>query len=206
VKSERKKANGPRGKPRGSGSGSGSGSGGKRGGRRPAAKGKRSKRDAKLDDDRHRFEIYRTIPQRHYVAMSGRQSKILHEQASRYGLPFAGRVINLEELLRAFHSFLAANARRLSSPDPTTDPLLLGGATPALERYRDERAQIASSGSGSWCHARRRAADSAWWPTCYGTRDRRLAGNSGPKHRPSLSRRSTRLTEKYGACSMWIKS
>lgn len=46
--------------------------------------------------------------------MSGRQAKVINEQAARYGLPFGGATINLPTLARALHDFLAINARRLA--------------------------------------------------------------------------------------------
>src|SRR5688500_2987916 len=74
--------------------------------------------------------------------MSGRQTKVINEQAARYGLPFGGAVINLPALARALHDFLAENALKLAKPD---DDLALGGGgnSPALERYREERALLA---------------------------------------------------------------
>ena len=74
--------------------------------------------------------------------MSGRQTKILHEQADRYGIPFAGRVINLPTVVRTLHDFLAANARLLRHPEDG-DALLKGEASPALEEYRKEKMKLA---------------------------------------------------------------
>ncbi len=39
--------------------------------------------------------------------MSGRQAKVLQEQAARYGIPFGGSTIDLPEVVRALHDFLA---------------------------------------------------------------------------------------------------
>jgi hypothetical protein len=41
-------------------------------------------------EERERFEHYRTVPQKHYVQMSGRQAKTLKEQDALYGIPFGG--------------------------------------------------------------------------------------------------------------------
>jgi hypothetical protein len=43
-------------------------------------------------------------------------------------------------VVRGLHDFLAENARKLARED---DPLLQGGTSPALERYREERASLA---------------------------------------------------------------
>jgi hypothetical protein len=72
--------------------------------------------------------------------MSGRQTKVIHEQAVLYGIPFGGAAINLSEVVRSLHDFLAANARKLSADD---DMLGSGVPSPALERYREERAIMA---------------------------------------------------------------
>jgi len=77
-----------------------------------------------------RWQYYRTIPQRHWRAMSGRQAKVLREQAARYGLPFGERTVELPAVVRALHDFLAANAHKLAADEPD-DP-------PALEKKREE--------------------------------------------------------------------
>jgi hypothetical protein len=74
--------------------------------------------------------------------MSGRQTKVMNEQADRYGTPFGGVFIDLTKVVKAWHDFLAENAQRLAR-DP--DELMQGGpgSSPALERYREERAALA---------------------------------------------------------------
>jgi hypothetical protein len=100
------------------------------------------KRYEKQKEERQRWEYYATIPQKHWREMSGRQTKVINEQADRYGLPLGGPVVNLPKLARALHDFLAENAIKLAKED---DPLLQGGAgsSPALEDYRKERAALA---------------------------------------------------------------
>ena len=87
-----------------------------------------------------RWQYYKSIPQKHWREMSGRQAKVLYEQAARYGIPFGGPTINLSQVARALHDFLADNALKLSRDD---DPLMSGSGSVALERYREERAAIA---------------------------------------------------------------
>ena len=67
--------------------------------------------------------------------MSGRQTKVLNEQADRYGLPLGGPVIDLPKLARALHDFLAANAKKLN----TDDTALLGGGNSPASRAAERR-------------------------------------------------------------------
>lgn len=98
------------------------------------------KRHEKKKEERLRWEYYRSIPQKHWREMSGRQTKVINEQAWRYNIPFGGRTIDLAAVVRSLHDFLADNARKLARD---TDVLLEGGSSPALERYREERALLA---------------------------------------------------------------
>ena len=98
------------------------------------------RRYEKERDETLRWKHYRSIPQKHWRAMSGRQSKVLNEQAALYGIPLGGPTVNLSEVVRSLHDFLANNARKLAMDD---DLLGSGVPSPALERYREERAIIA---------------------------------------------------------------
>jgi hypothetical protein len=98
------------------------------------------KRHEREKEERLRWQFYKTIPQKHWRQMSGRQTKVLREQEERYGLPLGGPTVNLPALARALHDFLAENALKLAQDD---DPLLQGSGSPALEQYRVERAALA---------------------------------------------------------------
>lgn len=98
------------------------------------------KRHEKQKEERLRWQYYGSIPQKHWRQMSGRQTKVINEQATRYGIPFGGAKINLPDVVKSLHDFLAENAQRLARED---DELLQGGSSPALERYREERALLA---------------------------------------------------------------
>ncbi|MDZ4689082.1 MAG: hypothetical protein SH850_28745 [Planctomycetaceae bacterium] len=101
------------------------------------------RRHEKEKEERLRWQFYESIPQKHWRAMTGRQTKVINEQAERYGLPFGGPAINLPKLARALHDFLADNALKLAR-DADGDSLMQGGgSSPALERYREERAALA---------------------------------------------------------------
>src|SRR5687768_5180476 len=85
------------------------------------------KRHEKAAEERLRWKHYVSIPQKHWRQMSGRQTKVLNEQALRYGLPLGGPVINLPDLARSLHDFLAENALKLARDE---DALLSGPASP----------------------------------------------------------------------------
>lgn len=98
------------------------------------------KRFEKEKEERLRWQYYASIPQKHWRDMSGRQAKVINEQALRYDIPFGGATISLPAVVRSIHDFLADNAHKLAQDD---DALLQGAGSPALERYREERALIA---------------------------------------------------------------
>lgn len=98
------------------------------------------KRFEKEKEERLRWQYYAAIPQKHWREMSGRQAKVINEQALRYAIPFGGATVNLPAVVRSFHDFLAENAHKLNKDE---DELLQGSGSPALERYREERAALA---------------------------------------------------------------
>ena len=53
------------------------------------------KRHESEREERLRQQYYASIPQKHWRAMSGRQAKVINEQAQRYGIPFSGATINV---------------------------------------------------------------------------------------------------------------
>jgi hypothetical protein len=95
----------------------------------------------KQKEERLRRQYYATIPQKHWREMSGRQTKVLNEQAAAYGIPFGGPVINLYEVARALHDFLAKYGPRMLRLED--DMMGSDVSSPALERYREERAALA---------------------------------------------------------------
>lgn len=92
-------------------------------------------------EEQDRWQHYADIPKKHYVEMSGRQHKILDEQASRYGMPILGDTVDLRQLLRWLHDFLAANAKRLLATEKKGSSS--DGSLPALERLREAKADHA---------------------------------------------------------------
>ena len=106
------------------------------------------RRFERRQDKERRLDYYKTVPKTDYQQLSGRPSRTLIDQARRYGLPYplpdqgSDARVNLFEVLRWWHDFLAENGHRLAGPKPD-DPMLAGVDSPALERYREERAKLA---------------------------------------------------------------
>jgi hypothetical protein len=98
------------------------------------------KRYEKQREEQLRWQYYATIPQKHWRQMSGRQTKVINEQAERYGIPFGGKTVDLSDVVRGMHDFLATNAVKLARDG---DPMEVAVNSPALERYREERAALA---------------------------------------------------------------
>lgn len=98
------------------------------------------KRHEKEKEEHLRWKYYQSIPQKHWREMSGRQTKVINEQAERHGIPFGGAIVSLPAVVRAIHDFLAENKYKLSRDE---DDLMQGAGSPALERYREERAALA---------------------------------------------------------------
>lgn len=117
----------------------------RRSGRTPTrAEAAALKRVEKRRDEQLREFHYATIPQKTWREMSGRQAKVLQEQAERTGIPFNRSEINLADVVRALHDFLAAKKHLLWKPgDPEEDVAMLGESSPALERWREEKYLLA---------------------------------------------------------------
>jgi hypothetical protein len=98
------------------------------------------KKHEKDKEERIRWDYYGSIPQKHWRTMSGRQAKVINEQAQRYDIPFSGATVDLPSVVRKLHDFLADNKHKLARDD---DEMLMGASSPALERYREERAALA---------------------------------------------------------------
>lgn len=93
------------------------------------------RRVEKTREEELRWDYYRSIPQKHWRAMSGRQTKVINEQADRYAIPFGGPTIDLPSVVKALHDFLAANAVKFSQNG--------SGELEGLERLRRAKAEIA---------------------------------------------------------------
>ena len=92
-------------------------------------------------EEERRWQYYQTVPKRHYLEMSGRQTRTLHEQADLYGAPLRGPTIDLSAVIRWLHDFLAANRHKLASTDGEVP--MTGESSPALELWRQEKYRLA---------------------------------------------------------------
>ena len=77
----------------------------------------------KEQEEKQRWLYYASIPAKHWRTMSGRQAKVINEQAIRYGIPFDGAAINLAKVVRGIHNFLADNAHILSRKEADVERL-----------------------------------------------------------------------------------
>jgi len=96
-------------------------------------------------EEQRRWECYGSIPKKHWREMSGRQAKVLNEQATRHGIPFGGRTVSLPDVVKRLHDFLAENKLRLQAEgDDATDPVRLAQrrATLAEAQAREIRAKL----------------------------------------------------------------
>ena len=97
------------------------------------------RRFEKAQDEERRWQIYESIPQKHWREMSGKQVTQLKQQAARYGIPFGDAKIRLPDVVFALHDFLAKNARKLAPADGQGfDPR----ESPDKRRYRAAAADL----------------------------------------------------------------
>lgn len=90
------------------------------------------------------------IPKKLWVQWSGRQYKILDEQAQRYGIPVGEAKIDLAAVAVWIHDLLAAHGRRILAGDSASeiwDDLEAGDeprefSSPALEKKREVEYQL----------------------------------------------------------------
>jgi len=90
-------------------------------------------------EERRRWEYYATLPKKHYVELSGRPTKVLNEQADRYGFPLRGKTIDLGAVLRSIHDFLARHKHTLAAAISIDDPLLEGASQSLKNAYVKEQ-------------------------------------------------------------------
>lgn len=98
------------------------------------------------NEQRRRWEHYRTIPKAHWREMAGgRQHKALSAQAERWGFPIDGAVVDLPRFIRFFHEWLEANGDRLRAADAEEAAIFAGvrESDEALIRFRNARADLA---------------------------------------------------------------
>jgi len=87
-----------------------------------------------------RWQYYATIPKGHWEQMSGRHVKVINEQADRYDIPLRGKTIDLPAVVKRIHDFLAEKKYVLTAAQSDS---MTGAVTPALEKWREAKAQLA---------------------------------------------------------------
>jgi phage terminase Nu1 subunit (DNA packaging protein) len=107
-----------------------------------AAESAAMRRFLRQADGTNRWRVYSAIPKKDYVRLSGRQHKILDDQARRYDMPLLGPTIDLGQLARWLHDFLARHADKLAREE-SDDPLLAAGGGIWREKYQKEKALLA---------------------------------------------------------------
>jgi hypothetical protein len=97
----------------------------------------------KREQDEQQREIhYRTLPKKRWVQWSGRQHKVLAEQASTYGIPLEGETIDLPRVARWIHDLLADHGRKILAGDSAEEIWTGDTSSPALERLREVQYEI----------------------------------------------------------------
>lgn len=94
---------------------------------------------AAVKEELDRWKFYQNIPQKHWAKMSGRQWKVLREQAELYGIPFADAVIDLTRVVPAIHDFFAKHFRKFATPGNPEDELLEGCSQKLKDEYIREQ-------------------------------------------------------------------
>lgn len=85
---------------------------------------------------------YHALPKLLWVRWSGRQHKVLNDQARLYGLPVGGPTIDLAEVARWLHNLLAEHGRKILAGDAADDVETGETGSPALERKREVEYQL----------------------------------------------------------------
>lgn len=82
----------------------------------------------------------RRVPKRIYKEMSGRQDKVINDQAERHRMPLVGPTVDLFMLATWLHNFLADNSLRLRTPLGEDALMFDEGSDPWLTEYRKQSA------------------------------------------------------------------
>ena len=97
------------------------------------------KRFEQSRDEKLRIKHFSSVRKGEWRQWSGRQDKILNEQAAHYGIPIGGATIDVRNVAKWIHDFLAEHARQLAGAD-SENPDYAGCQSVNLEKYREARA------------------------------------------------------------------
>lgn len=107
------------------------------------------KRVARSEEEILAREVPRRVPKGIYCEMVGRANQVVDSQQDLYGIPVRGRTVDVFGVCRWIHDFLRDNrvglmqARRVEDGEGDLMLAAPGEGSPALERYRDEKAKLA---------------------------------------------------------------
>ena len=104
------------------------------------------RRFEKQESDLWQRAYLHRLPKRLYLEIVGRQANQLNDQCRRFGMPLSGPEVNLMRFLPWVHDYFRDHRRQLEPKPENGDGTLFEGAdgSPALERYREERAKLAA--------------------------------------------------------------
>lgn len=118
----------------------------RRNGKRPTREEERAlRRIEAAQAEAARAEAFGSITKKEWQAWSGRQQKILNEQAARYGIPIGQAIIRLPEVVLWLHDFLAENAAKLAAheeADTSERDLLQERAALARLKRQEKEGQL----------------------------------------------------------------
>ena len=95
------------------------------------------KRFEREEDERRGRRFVESVPKSLYCEWSGRQTKILHDEADLYGMPLRGSTIHVPDLVRWLHNFLTKYKHDLPGLVKGGDPG--DGRTPGLREQISEQ-------------------------------------------------------------------
>lgn len=99
---------------------------------------------ARIREAERRDEVLSSVPLGVYDAMAGISARRRHDDARAYGAPLRGTSIDLRELVRWMHEFIAENRGHLRRDDD--EALMLADTSdPSLSRYRLAKARLAEN-------------------------------------------------------------
>jgi hypothetical protein len=91
------------------------------------------------EDERTRRRHYGQIPKKLWVQWSGRQHKILADQANCHGIPVGGETIDLPAVVKWLHDFLAENQYKLRQEEAREEDGTESGEKLRNLRLRNEQ-------------------------------------------------------------------
>lgn len=80
------------------------------------------------------------VPKKLWKEWSGRDSRVLLDQANKYGIPLGDETVSIPEMAEWIHDLLAAHGRKINIDEDEGG--ISSKSSPALERLREAKASI----------------------------------------------------------------